>query len=685
MAYAPMMQRIRARPGHPVRRAGEQPSHASFMSIFEQRANINQFLAFAAAVGGAAAWFQPGVAGSDLWWHLASGRDMWEQLSVHQVDPFSYSFAGRDWMNHEWGWDVLYWGLYQIHPQAVAWFNLGVVTAIFSLVYVISLRMSGSALASGAALWLVAASSYWFLDIRPHLFTLLFVSLFSLTRERRWAPWFWPVLVVAWANLHSGFVFGVGAIGLYVLVHTLEQSIRERRLAIVWREWISVALCLLAMLANPYGYHILEYPLAYLNAESPFRAIIEWKSPGFPWSWQGGQLTANIGAALFVKRFWAVVAFVSAGLFLVSIGLVLLALGRSQKLEALGLPLAKLRQYWYPAALSIVTFSMAYQSRRFIPLFGVTAAPLAALGIAWLQSRIWRRVPVLGRREVTLGGILAAGLVAALLWRDVRIYPNLLERWTESTLYPNAALRYLKAVGLPTRALNYYNWGGYIMLHAPGIKLFIDGRANTLYGDEIYLDYLAMLSARPGLHARVARYPAEIALLPARSAFAKALTRGPRAWKVIYQDSVAKIMVPPGSPLLSRKLPSADTVLAGHPEHHLSLAQRALSQHDPHRARQHIEKALELNPLLVRAYGQLAMLSSGMRDLEGIEAAIARGLREVPRRKTMLKQYEGSAYRQMREMQRALEAYRQAVPEGPFSYPGSIRKLVRGLEQQVAK
>jgi tetratricopeptide (TPR) repeat protein len=620
------------------------------MSIFEQRAKINRPLAFLVALAGAAAWFQPGVAGSDLWWHLASGRDMWTNLSVHSTDPFSYTFEGRAWMNHEWGWDVLYWGVYQIHPQAVAWLNLGVVTAIYSLVYVLCRRTSGSSLAAGATLWLVAASAHWFLDIRPHLFTLLFVSVFLLTRKRSWGPWLWPPLVVAWANLHSGFVFGVGAIGLYVLVRTIEASFRDKRIVVLRREWISVALCILAMMANPYGYHILEYPLAYLNSDSPFRDIVEWQPPEYA-----------LNLYEFQGRFWVVVIFVT-----------------------LGLPLA-FRRHPYLAALSAVTFAMAFNSRRFIPLFGVTAAPLAALAIAWVQGHVLRRVKFLDRSEVALGGIAAAGLIAAMLWQDVRIYPKLLERWTESPLYPEAALRYLKTLGPPGRLLNYYNWGGYIMLHAPGMKLFIDGRANTLYSEEIYLDYLALLSGRPGTHARAARYPADVALLPANGTFARALSSGPRAWKTIYTDPVAQILVPPGSPLLKRELPSREEMLSDHPDYLLHLAALTFAKRDLGRAQRHIEKALELNPLLVRGYGQLAMLAAMQKDPDGIERAIATGIREIPRRKTQLKQLEGRAYQRLGDLPRALAAYREAIPNGPFSYPGRMQSLVRRLEKEVAR
>jgi len=620
------------------------------MSLFEKRAKINEALAFAVALLGAASWFQPRVAGSDLWWHLASGRDLWSHLAVHTTDPFSYSFEGKTWMNHEWGWDVLYWGLYQLSPQAVAWFNLGVVVAIYSLAYLLSRRVSGSCLAAGAVLWLTAASAHWFLDIRPHLFTLLFTGIFLVTRERSWAPWLWPPLVVLWANLHSGFVFGVGAIGLYVLVHTLGLSFRDKRLVVPWREWISVGLCLLAVTANPYGYHILEYPLAYLNADSPFRNIIEWQAPG--WA---------LNLYEFRGRFWVLAIFV-----------------------ALGLPFGLMRQP-YLVALSLVTFAMAYSSRRFIPLFGITAAPLAALAIAWAQALVMRRIRPLARPEVALASMAAAAFGAALLWQDVRIYPRLLERWTERALYPEAALRYLNTWHPTGRVLNYYNWGGFIMLHAPGLKVFIDGRANTLYSEEIYLDYLSMLSGRKGTKARAARHPADIALLPARGSFAKALSSKPRAWKVVYSDSVARILVPPDSPYARRVLPPPESVLSGHPDFFLSLAAAASARGDHAQERLHTQSALEIDPLLVRGYGRLAMLAAREKDADGIASAIEAGLREAPRARSQLRQLEGRAYQSMGDSERALTAYRQAIPRGPFAYAGRMQRFVRQLEQRLRR
>lgn len=629
------------------------------MRVVEERAKLNPLLALLpalVAVAGALSWSQPGVAGSDLWWHLASGREIWQDLAVHSTDPFSYTFGGREWLNHEWFWDVIYWGIYRIHTQAVAWFNLGLIATIFTLVYRVGVRESGSRLAAGATLWLVAASAHWFLDLRPHLFTLLFVSLFLLTREHPRAPWLWPPLVVLWANLHSGFVFGVGMIGLFVGVRTLEASLRERRLVLDRAAWISVGLCVLAMLVNPWGYRILAYPLAYLNAASPFRSIIEWQPPEFA-----------LNLHEFNGRYTAVCL-----------------------LTALGVPVAILRRAFYPLALILVTFAMAYTSRRFIPLFGVTAAPLGAMGLAWLLERLAGLVPRDALRPRVRSalwgtGLGLAALLAAGLWRDVRLYPRLLERWTESSLYPDAALRYLKAVGLPERVLNYYNWGGYIMLHAPGLKVFIDGRANTLYDDRIYLDYLTMLGGRPGTLALAHRYRADVALVPAGGAFARALRTGSEAWQEIYSDTVARILVPPDSPYLKRELPDPGVVLAGHPERLLRRSDRALRERDLDAAQADLERAVAQDPLLLRGWARLAHVHLIRRDRVAVERTLQRALHESPRSIAYLKRAEGQIWERLGDLERALAAYRDAIPRGPFSNPSGMHRLVRRLERQLER
>ena len=42
------------------------------------------------------------MAGSDLWWHLAAGRELAETGTPWMVDRWSFTAAGGEWHNHEW-------------------------------------------------------------------------------------------------------------------------------------------------------------------------------------------------------------------------------------------------------------------------------------------------------------------------------------------------------------------------------------------------------------------------------------------------------------------------------------------------------------------------------------------------------------------------------------------------------
>src|SRR5262245_64929837 len=45
--------------------------------------------------------------GADLWWHIAGGQWILEHGAVRAPDPFSYTTAGRYWLNDSWLSDVL--------------------------------------------------------------------------------------------------------------------------------------------------------------------------------------------------------------------------------------------------------------------------------------------------------------------------------------------------------------------------------------------------------------------------------------------------------------------------------------------------------------------------------------------------------------------------------------------------
>jgi len=594
-----------------------------------------------------ALFFRAPIVETDVWWHLATGREIAARGAVPLTDPFSFTFEGKEWISHEWLWDILNWAAYSVHPDAVAWLNVILLLALFAVAFGNSRTLGAPALACGAAVFIAATGAHWFLSIRPLLCTILFVGVVVLTRDRKWAPFLWPALVIVWVNLHGGFIFGIGAIGLLAVVRTVEASLKERRLVVDRRVWIGVALCLLVWMVNPWGWRIAGYPLDYLS-DTGYREIGEWHAP-------------DIGIDLrnYEGQFWIAALLAAAGAVL------------SWKRDA------------YPAALCSVTFAMAATSRRFIPLFLVMSAPLVAVLLGELQRRATQGVPWLRERSASIVAAIVAVVVAAVLWSGIAVSPDLLGRWSGIDRFPQSALRYLRALGSPERVLNAYDWGGYLILHAPEMKVFFDSRANTVYDEKILQDYTAFIEGKGDLSEMTRRYAPDVALVQP-GPVVTALQESSEPWTVVYDDGTAVVLLPPGSPLLDTALPSPEAALPGEAGVEMILASRASATGELEAAVQHLETAIARDPLLVRAYAELARahLQSGRPVDAG--KAIDAGIRAYPRQEKRFRFYEGQAYLESGHLPFALDALRQAYPRGPFGPRKFVAGLIRRTEVQIA-
>ncbi|MFI5317388.1 MAG: tetratricopeptide repeat protein, partial [Myxococcota bacterium] len=264
--------------------------------------------------------------------------------------------------------------------------------------------------------------------------------------------------------------------------------------------------------------------------------------------------------------------------------------------------------------------------------------------------------------------------------------PHPLARWTESYFYPQAALRYLQALDAGPRVLNYYNWGGYMMLHAPELKVLIDGRANTLYSEKVYDDYVAMIASGDGLPARLALYAPDVALLPSGAqSLASTLARPEFGWVLVYSDDFAAVLLPPSSPRLGRALPSPEQVLGDEPQWQLRVAAALVARGQPGAAREVTERVLASDSLQARAYGELADSYASEHDLPGIAASVQRGIAAEPRFASSLYQYGASAYESAGEPAQALAALQRGMPRGPFSRPEPLLQNAERLRAKIAR
>ncbi|HTU57107.1 MAG TPA: hypothetical protein VMF89_01715, partial [Polyangiales bacterium] len=360
--------------------------------------------------------------------------------------------------------------------------------------------------------------------------------------------------------------------GLWVITRAVQPAFDKRQLGVL-------ALSCLAIAVNPWGFGLLEYVLSYApGAQRSFYAeqLNEWQPLDFnlaelsffgPLGWFGS----------FRGRFAALLLLAACG------------------------AVRTFRRDPYLVLLGATTVIMALRAVRFVELSALVLAPLVAAGIAQLSAAAPKR---LRSARLQLLPPLFLLLAAAALWNGARWFPKPFERWTQPNLGPRAAVRYLSFMDVPLRVLNYEAWGGYLSLYAPHAQVFIDGRANTVFDEQLYRDYLDIVLDRAPLAPLLAKYKPDAALLP-HSRAVEQLRALPRPWLVAYEDPSAVLLLPPDSALGSAGLPNPGTVLANEPQWLRRTAAFAEQNGDKTHALQQLQRALQIDPLFLPGYKTL--------------------------------------------------------------------------------
>ncbi|MDZ7783543.1 MAG: hypothetical protein U5K56_11630 [Halioglobus sp.] len=216
--------------------------------------------------------------------------------------------------------------------------------------------------------------------------------------------------------------------------------------------------------AQPLGLWHLSLPLKYAFDEtSPFRTLAEWLPPSDP----GG-----IRSPLFFIFQWAPLA---ALLYMVP------AVRRRT-----GIP-------WEGLALTALTLAMALTSRRFIPIFAMSLAVLLAPLVALCLRPLLQRTVI----APVLAGIAFLFAAWRLLPYPLQAAPAFHYLVAEYS-YPVDTVNFMRANDMRGRVFAYYNWGGYLHWRTDGdLKVYIDGRADTLFDADTYYNYVAILKAAP--------------------------------------------------------------------------------------------------------------------------------------------------------------------------------------------
>ena len=192
------------------------------------------------------------IADLDFWWHLKTGQVVLEEKEFQRTEIYSFTANGREYIDHEWLFQVVMYLFYSKFGPAGA---IVLKCVIFSLIYFLTTR---HLLQQNASPYLILAIQ--FLSIcgglprmieRPEMFTALFFLIsflildYSLRNNKRAVLIFLPLTIRNMVQFSRGSYTGNSLIGCIHNRITSAVSPQARRISNLLqyfckRSWSSV-------------------------------------------------------------------------------------------------------------------------------------------------------------------------------------------------------------------------------------------------------------------------------------------------------------------------------------------------------------------------------------------------------------------------------------------------------------
>ncbi len=449
---------------------------------------------------------------SDVWWHLAIGHYIIAH-GIPAVEPFSFLHAANPWVGQQWLYEVGLARLVDLGGPGLASLAMGVAASSALLIAMLSIpanrRPAGPWMA--AALLLSALVAAQLVGVRGQVISLFgaAVVLYVVMRWRGGSTrvlLVLPPLFVVWANLHAGFVIGLGIAALALL--TVRTPVRRSRMLL----GAAVAVAVLATLVNPAGPGLWSYAVSTFTNPTLTGVVVEWQSPDFHDSW--------------------------LRLFEIEAVLLVIAWALSRRRDPFELLLAG-------AALAA-----SLQAQRNVSLFALMAAPqLAVYGAhAWSVQRAGHprlaalpRATSWGRPPRWFAGALVAVVAAGTA---VAIVPQLSASAAaiyESSHEPKAAADYAAVHLTGRRIYSIDTWTGYLAGRFPVGRVIYLYDETAVFGDAALQQYLDIHDLRPDWAKVIGDAGIRDAIVPAGGQEAAALlTLG---WSVGCRDPASASVV----------------------------------------------------------------------------------------------------------------------------------------------
>jgi len=451
-------------------------------------------------------------ADGDLGRHITIGNYIAQTGKIPTTDIFSHTMYGEKLVPHEW---LAQWIFSRVH----AVMGLGgivllislLIAATFTLTYR-EIRKRNSTIAVTfitAALAAFASSLHWL--ARPHVFTFLFIALWTyLLAYEKSKVWYFPAIMLVWANTHGAFITGFAiwfahlAGWLWDYMHQQSNRIDGIRLGIIGLSSFVVTFI------NPVGWDLWSTSAGYYGNQFLVNSTVEYLSPNFH-NW-------------------------STWPFLVMLAICLVGISLNVKLKT------------YEGFLLAGWTMLGLYSARNIPLFAIVTAPYvgAIIQAVLPQLRILQKTETaINNVEKNHRGILLPILAVIFLASTFGSQKGVN---TVNTIDPNKfpvqAVDWLEANPQEGKMFNNFVWGGYILYRMfPQELVFIDGQTD-FYGEALTREYVQVTSLDEGWQDILKKYDVSWVIIQSDKPLIPAL-QNELNWNIVYQDDTATIIHKP--------------------------------------------------------------------------------------------------------------------------------------------
>ena len=171
------------------------------------------------------------VGDADYWWHITTARWILDHHALPTHDLFTYTVPTHAWTDHEYLTELVMYGLGRVGGQLAISVAFGLVTwaGFWFILRRITVQPT-HVVATAAALGLGAVAGVAVWGPRPQMitFALVCVELYLIERFLRTGYrglYAMPLIMLAWANLHGGFVIAFLFLGIAVAVELVRWLI----------------------------------------------------------------------------------------------------------------------------------------------------------------------------------------------------------------------------------------------------------------------------------------------------------------------------------------------------------------------------------------------------------------------------------------------------------------------------